>query len=77
VDAEIEFCILEGVSMLPLAVPSQKPRITIYLPQKVKDKFEALAALNDRSASAYALHLIEKAIWEAEQAGALPPEDHS
>jgi len=61
--------------MLDLAVPSQKPRITIYLPQKVKEKFERLAEINDRSASAYALHLIEKAIWEAEQAGELPVDE--
>lgn len=63
--------------MLDLAVPSQKPRITIYLPQKVKEKFERLAAINDRSASAYALHLIEKAIWEAEQSGDLTSDAES
>ncbi len=61
--------------MLDFAVPSQKPRITIYLPQKVKDKFEQLAEINDRSASAYALHLIEKAIWDAEQSGELPADN--
>ncbi|MDA0265480.1 MAG: ribbon-helix-helix protein, CopG family [Cyanobacteria bacterium] len=61
--------------MLELAVPSQKPRITIYLPQKVKEKFEALAEQNERSASAYALYLIERAIWEAEQKGELPADE--
>ena len=60
--------------MLDESVPSQKPRITIYLPQRVKDKFEHLADLNERSASAYALHLIEKAIWDAEQSGELLPD---
>ena len=57
--------------MLYDTVPSQKPRITIYLPQKVKEKFERLAELNDRSASGYALHLIELAIWQAEKSGEL------
>ena len=56
-----------------VTVPSQKPRITIYLPLKVKEKFERLAELNERSASSYALHLIERAIWDAEQTEELPP----
>lgn len=54
--------LLNGQVIPPSLRADGLKRITVYLPQTVKDKFEVLAERNERSASAYALHLIEKAI---------------
>jgi hypothetical protein len=55
-------------------MPSKLPRVVVYMPTEVRNKLEVLAEMNERSVSAYMLHLAEKAIWEAERSGQLPTE---
>jgi predicted DNA-binding protein len=53
------------------AMPSNLPRITVYLDAETKEQLEALAELEDRPASNYVLVLIKKAISEAKEQGRL------
>ena len=50
-------------------MPSEKPRITVYLEEQVKADLEQLAILNDRSASSFIKILIKRAIAEAKKNG--------
>jgi predicted transcriptional regulator len=53
------------------AMPSNLPRITVYLDEETKVKLERLAKLEDRPASNFLLVLAKKAIEEAERDGRL------
>jgi hypothetical protein len=50
-------------------VPSQLPRLVVYVPSEIKDKFEVLSERERRSMSQMVVHLMERAIQEAESAG--------
>jgi tartrate dehydratase alpha subunit/fumarate hydratase class I-like protein len=50
-------------------MPSNLPRITVYLDEDTKKQLEALAKLEDRPASNFVLVLIKKAIDQAKQEG--------
>ena len=50
-------------------MPSEKPRITVYLEEQIKADLERLAIFNDRSASSYIKVLIKRAIAEAKKNG--------
>ena len=50
-------------------MPSEKPRITVYLEDQIKADLEQLAKLNDRSASSFIKVLIKRAIFEAKKNG--------
>ena len=52
-------------------MPSEKPRITVYLDEDIKDDLEELARLNDRPVSNFVLTLIKQAITEAKTQGRL------
>ena len=54
-------------------MPSKRPRLTVYLTPDVKERFDELAAIRNRTASNLAETLILKEIWTAEQSGELPP----
>lgn len=48
-------------------VPSQLPRLVVYLPPEIKTKFETLSERQRRSMSQMVVFLIEKAIKESER----------
>jgi uncharacterized protein (DUF1778 family) len=50
-------------------MPSEKPRITVYIDEDTKTDLEQLAMLNDRSASSFVKVLIKRAIAEAKKNG--------
>lgn len=50
-------------------MPSQLPRLLVYVPSAVKDKFEALSKRERRSMSQMVVYLMERAIQEAESTG--------
>ena len=50
-------------------MPSEKPRITVYLEEQIKADLERLAIFNDRSASSFVKVLIKRAIFEAQKNG--------
>ncbi|OUC15335.1 MAG: hypothetical protein B0A82_07590 [Alkalinema sp. CACIAM 70d] len=52
-------------------MPSEKPRLTIYLDAATKAELEVLAALNDRPVSNYVLHLVKREIQQAKASGVL------
>lgn len=54
-------------------MPSKLPRVVVYMPSDIRRKLEVLADMHERSISAYLLNLAEKAIWQAERSGQLPP----
>ncbi|MEM7066775.1 MAG: hypothetical protein AAF572_26865 [Cyanobacteria bacterium P01_B01_bin.77] len=56
-------------------MPSKRPRLIVYLTPDVKERYEQLAKLRNRTASNLTETLILKAIWEAEQSGELSPAD--
>ena len=56
-------------------MPSKRPRLIVYLTPDVKERYEQLAKMRNRTASNLTETLILKAIWEAEQSGELPPVD--
>jgi metal-responsive CopG/Arc/MetJ family transcriptional regulator len=49
-------------------VPSQLPRLVVYMPEEVKKKFERLSEKQRRSMSQMVVFLVEQAIEEAERA---------
>ena len=51
---------------------TKRPRLVVYLTDDVKQQFEQLAELRNRSASNLAETLIMKELWEAEKSGELP-----
>lgn len=57
-----------------LVMPSDRPRLTIYLDsEEVKTNLERLAEMEDRPISNFVLRLIKDAIEKAQQEGKLPP----
>lgn len=52
-------------------VPSDKPRITLYIDQGLKEALEILAELADRSVSNYVVQLIKQDVARAQQSGEL------
>jgi hypothetical protein len=52
-------------------MPSEKPRLTIYLDAATKADLEALAVINDRPVSNYVLHLVKREIQQAKTTGIL------
>ena len=52
-------------------MPSDKPRVTLYLDEEIKADLEKLAKLNDRPVSNYVLTLVKQAIAEAKEQGLL------
>jgi predicted transcriptional regulator len=52
-------------------MPSEKPRITVYLDEDLKEELEELARLNDRPVSNFVLTLIKQAITDAKAQGQL------
>lgn len=52
-------------------MPSDKPRVTLYLDEEIKADLEKLAKLNDRPVSNFVLTLIKQAISEAKEQGLL------
>ncbi|MEM9216416.1 MAG: CopG family transcriptional regulator [Cyanobacteria bacterium P01_F01_bin.150] len=54
-----------------ITVPSDKPRVTVYLDEEVKSDLEKLAEFNDRPVSNFVLRLIKDAIAEAKRKGSI------
>ncbi|MGB3494791.1 MAG: hypothetical protein WBA57_18830 [Elainellaceae cyanobacterium] len=52
-------------------VPTDKPRVTVYLEEDIKTDLEKLAQVHDRPVSNYVLRLIKQAIVEAKEKGIL------
>ncbi len=52
-------------------MPSEKPRVTIYLDEDIKADLEKLAEANDRPVSNFVLVLIKEAITKAKADGTL------
>lgn len=52
-----------------IAVPSNRPKVMVYLPPEIKDDFDKLANYERRSLSAMAVVLIEEAIRRAKEEG--------
>ncbi|NEP17571.1 MAG: ribbon-helix-helix protein, CopG family [Leptolyngbya sp. SIO4C1] len=63
------------VKAIPDSMPSDKPRITLYIDQELKDALEVLAERDDRSVSNYVIQLIKLDVARARAAGELPPDD--
>lgn len=55
------------------SMPSEKPRITLYVDADLKQDVEVLAEREDRSVSNYVIQLIKKDVQRARTAGELPP----
>lgn len=60
---------------LEIAVPSDKPRITLYIDQDLKESLEVLAERADRSVSNYVVQLIRQDVARAQQSGELPKDN--
>jgi hypothetical protein len=60
-----------------LDVPTDKARVAAYIDWELKEKLEALAALEDRSVSNFVERLIKEAVSEAEREGKLPSNEQS
>ena len=58
-----------------ILVPSDKPRITLYIDSDLKQALEVLAERADRSVSNYVIQLIRQEVARAEEAGELPSAD--
>lgn len=58
-----------------ILVPSDKPRITLYIDSDLKQALELLAESADRSVSNYVIQLIRQDVARAKQSGELPPTD--
>lgn len=52
-------------------MPTNKPRVVVYLEDDVKSDLEKLAEVNDRPVSNFVLRLIKGAIAEAREKGAI------
>jgi predicted transcriptional regulator len=53
------------------SVPTEKPRVTVYMDNEVKADLEKLADAYDRPVSNYVLRLIKQAITEAKEKGVI------
>lgn len=53
------------------SMPSDKPRVTIYLDDELKDDLEKLARAKDRPVSNFVLVLIKEAIAKAKADGVI------
>lgn len=53
-------------------VPTDRARVAAYIDWELKEKLEALAALEDRSVSNFIERLIKEAVIKAEESGQLP-----
>lgn len=51
------------------SMPSDKPRVTVYLDEELKDDLENLARAKDRPVSNFVLVLIKEAITKAKADG--------
>ena len=58
-----------------ILVPSDKPRITLYIDSDLKQALEVLAERADRSVSNYVIQLIRQDVTRAQQSCELPPAD--
>ena len=54
-----------------ISMPSEKPRVTVYLDEDVKEDLEKLAAVHDRPVSNFVLRLIKEAIAKAKEDGVI------
>ncbi|MFG6094023.1 hypothetical protein SPB21_02170 [Leptothoe sp. ISB3NOV94-8A] len=66
-----------AVKAFEIPVPSDKPRVTLYIDTDLKQALEVLAERADRSVSNYVIQLIRQDITRAQQAGELPAADES
>lgn len=57
------------------SMPSNLPRLTVYVDEVTKRKVEALSRLDGRHASNFVVKLIKQAIEEAEADGRLKAEE--
>lgn len=53
------------------SMPTEKPRVVVYVDEEVKAVLEKLAALDDRPVSNYVLQLIKQDIMAAKSDGRL------
>ncbi|MDV3351729.1 hypothetical protein QGP82_23705 [Leptothoe sp. LEGE 181152] len=53
-------------------VPSDKPRVTLYIDSDLKQALEILAERADRSVSNYVIQLIRQDVARAKHSGELP-----
>ncbi|HEY9881484.1 MAG TPA: hypothetical protein V6D29_23725 [Leptolyngbyaceae cyanobacterium] len=56
------------------AMPTEKPRVVVYMDEQIKADLEKLAARDDRPVSNFVLQLIKREIAEAREKGILPAE---
>ncbi len=56
-------------SEMTLAVPSNRPKVMVYLPPEVKEDFDKLANYERRSLSSMCVFLIEEGIRRAKEEG--------
>lgn len=54
---------------MTITVPSNRPKVMVYLPPEIKEDFEKLANYERRSLSSMAVFLIEEAIRRAKEEG--------
>ena len=55
-----------------ILVPSDKPRVTLYIDSDLKQALEVLAERADRSVSNYVIQLIRQDVARAQKSGELP-----
>lgn len=57
--------VLDGLG----SMPTEKPRVVVYVDEEIKSAIEKLAALDDRPVSNYVLQLIKQDIAAAKSDG--------